>query len=115
MQRGVNATGVFFTNALKEQMVSHFALLCDTKEAHLIDDDAQKEELKAYTYTFTKTGKVSYHHPQGGHDDLVTMLLLLYRDYHAALDVLPFVGILLGARRGVSRADRPTIHQQRHN
>lgn len=98
-QRGVSVTGHFFTNAFKEQLVSHLALLCEGSDIVLLDDKAQKEELKAYTYTFTKTGKISYHHPVGGHDDLVTMLLLLYMDFNAALDVLPFMGLLMGASR----------------
>jgi hypothetical protein len=98
-QRGLNATGVFFTNALKEQMVSHLALLMDNRDIILINDKAQKEELKAYTYTFTKTGKISYHHPQGGHDDMVTMLMLLYKDFHSAIETLPFMGLLMGANR----------------
>lgn len=96
MQRGIQATGHFFTNALKGQMVSHLALLFENRDVVLIDDKAQKEELKAYTYTYTKTGQISYHHPQGGHDDLVTMLLLLYRDFHSAALELPWMGLLAG-------------------
>jgi len=98
-QRGVSVTGHFFTNLFKEQMVSHFSLLCDGRDMVLIDDRDQKEELKAYTYSFTKTGKISYHHPVGGHDDLVTMLLLLYMDFNSTVQTLPYVGLLLGGKR----------------
>lgn len=113
-QRGVSVTGHFFTNAFKEQLVSHLALLCEGKDVVLLDDKDQKEEMKAYTYTFTKTGKVSYHHPVGGHDDLVTVLMLLYMDFNAAVTTLPFMGLLLGARRGANM-ERPQIHNGSHN
>ncbi len=106
-QRGVSVTGHFFTNALKERLVSHLALLCEGKDIILINDRDQKEELKAYTYTFTKTGKVSYHHPQGGHDDLVTMLMLLYMDFHVKSQNTPFVGLLLGG--GIGIPDRRSV------
>jgi len=98
-QRGINATGYFFSNALKEQMVSHLSLLMERREILLLDDNDQKEELKSYTYEITKTGKISYHGVQGTHDDLVSMLLLLYKDFQSATLTLPYVGLLLGGRR----------------
>ncbi len=106
-QRGISVTGHFFTNAFKEQMVSHFSLLCEGRDVILINDKPQKEELKAYTYSFTKTGKVSFHHPVGGNDDLVTMLLLLYRDYNALTSTLPYIGLLLGSNVGTPRNKLP--------
>ncbi len=105
IRRGVNAVGVVFTNAVKAQWVSHLSILFESRMVVLLrkdlndDTDAQNKELKAYTYHYTSGDRISYHHPGSGHDDCVDMLLILYRDFHAALEVLPYVGLLLGASR----------------
>jgi len=98
-QRGVEATGHFFSNALKEQMVTHLSLLMERRDVILLDDKDQKEELKSYTYDITKTGKISYHAIQGTHDDLVSMLLLLYKDFQSPVLVLPWMGLLTGIQK----------------
>lgn len=103
--RGVNALEIFFTNALKAQWVAHLAVLFENKEIELLspkvsdDAKAQMEELKAYTYTYTSTGKISYHHLPGQHDDCVDMLLLLYKDFNSSIMDLPYMGLLLGGNR----------------
>lgn len=105
IQRGVTAMEAIFSNALKAQWVSHMEILCENKEIVLLDpgenEDArmQMEELKAYTYDYTATKKISYHHASGQHDDCVDMLLLLYKDFRTAVETLPYMGLLMGASR----------------
>lgn len=105
IQRGVNAIETTFSNVLKAQWVSHFAILCENKEITLLssktgdDAKAQVDELKSYTYTYTSTGKISYHHLPGQHDDCVDALLLAYKEYHAVIQTLPYIGLLLGGKR----------------
>jgi len=100
-QRGLTVEGHFFSNLFKEQLVNHFALLCEQKDVVLIDDKALKEEMKAYTYTTTKTGKINYSHPAGGHDDLITAVMLAYKDYNSVGTVLPWRGFLGGIKKKV--------------
>lgn len=95
-QRGLSVEGHFFSNLFKEQMVNHFALLCEQKAVVLIDDQPLKEEMKAYTYTTTKTGKINYSHPAGGHDDLITAVMLAFRDYNSPTATTPYLGFLSG-------------------
>lgn len=104
-QRGLDAVGNFFSNTAKEQWVSHLAMLFEGRYPVLLSPGinehtkAQAEELKSYTYTYTKTGKISYHHLPGQHDDCVSMLLLLYKDFNAAQFTMPYMGLLMGANR----------------
>lgn len=105
IQRGVDAIEATFSNVLKAQWVSHFAILCENKEIILLDPStgndakAQMEELKSYTYSYTSTGKISYHHLPGQHDDCIDALLLAYKEYHTTVQTLPFMGLLMGAKR----------------
>lgn len=105
IQRGVNAVGVTFSNLTKAQWVSHLSILFESKIVTLLrrdlndDTEAQNKELKAYTYHYTSGDKISYHHPSSGHDDCVDMLLMLYKDFHTAMETLPYIGTILGARR----------------
>ncbi len=100
-QRGVEVEGVYISNALKEQMVSHLSLLMEQKAIVLLDDKWLKEELKAFTYKTTKTGKISYSAPKSMHDDLVTICMLLYKDFQdLTLTLSPYMGLLLGGKPG---------------
>jgi hypothetical protein len=107
-QRGVMPIPTTFSNMSKEQMVSHLGMLLEGSEIVLLskeinkDTSAQCEELKSYTYTYTRTGKISYHHLPGQHDDCVTMLMMLYRDFNVATVIMPYMGLLLGATRKYS-------------
>lgn len=104
-QRGINAYEIFFSSPVKAQLVSHFAVLCENKEIVLLgkeesdDARAQLHELKSYTYTYTETGKIKYHHPPGQHDDCVDALLMAYKDYCSPIESLPYLGLLVGASR----------------
>lgn len=99
IQRGLDVEGVYISNTIKEQLVSKLSLLMEQKAIVLIDDRWLKEELKAYSYKTTKTGKIAYSAPSGMHDDLVTACLLLYKDFNdAASTFSPYMGMLLGTQ-----------------
>jgi hypothetical protein len=105
IQRGVNAVETSFTNIVKAQWVSHFAILCENREIILLSpkqgDNAKSQlsELKAYTYSYTSTGKISYHHLPGQHDDCVDALLMAYKDYRFFVLTLPYMGLLSGIQK----------------
>lgn len=95
-QRGLSAEGHFFTSQFKELLVNNLSLLMEQKAITLIDNETLKSEMKAYTYTMNKNGKVSYSHPPGGHDDLVDVTMLNFKDYTNSAISMPYMGMLLG-------------------
>ena len=101
MQRGLDVTGHYFSNQFKEQIINNLALLCEQKGIVLIDNEVLKEELKAYEYVMTKTGKIRYSHPPGGHDDMVTATALNFKDFATAEMTLPWMGFLAGVKKKV--------------
>lgn len=97
-QRGLDVTGHFFTNQFKELIVNNLSLLLEQKTIVLLEDENLKSELKAYTYNMTKTGKISYSHPPGGHDDMVDVTMLNFKDFTDTTFIMPYMGLLLGAK-----------------
>jgi len=102
-KRGLQATGIYWSGGgnIKQEMVSHLCVLMEQEAITLLDDEMQKEELKSYTYTITKSGHVKYSAPPGQHDDHVSMLMMLYRDFNAEAVMLPWMGMITGVKKKV--------------
>jgi hypothetical protein len=100
-RRGLVANGIYWAGGghMKEQMVSNLCVLMEQKAVTLLDDETQKEELKSYEYTISKSGNIRYSAPQGLHDDHVSMLLMLYSDFNQASVILPYRGFLGGIKK----------------
>jgi len=100
MQHGVEVDPVHFTNPEKERMVNHLAMLIEQQAISYPDDDALLNELKDYQYSVTKSGLIRYSASlQRGHDDLVTAMMLAFRDYNQPQVTLPFMGVIRGIRK----------------
>lgn len=97
-QRGVDVEGVFFTQAVKEQLVNHLAYLMEQEMICYPDESYLIDELTDYSYSVSPSGKISYGN-KDGHDDAVTALMLCMRDFDIATQTLPFMGFLLGGQR----------------
>ena len=105
MQHGVEVDPVHFTNPEKERMVNHLAMLIEQQAISYPDDDALLNELKDYQYSVTKSGLIRYSASlQRGHDDLVTAMMLAFRDYNQPQVTLPFMGVIRGIRKKLAIA-----------
>lgn len=91
--------GVFFTQATKESLVNHLAYLMEQEMITYPDIDYLLDELTDYSYKVSQNGRISYGNPEG-HDDVVTALMLAMRDFDTRTQTLPYIGLLLGAKRG---------------
>lgn len=100
-RRGLIANGIYWAGGghIKEQMVSNLCVLMEQKVVILLNDDTQKDELKSYEYTISKSGNIKYSAPQGEKDDHVSMLLMLYSDFNQASVTLPYRGFLGGIKK----------------
>lgn len=97
---GVRVDAIHETNELKGEMVMHFALLCEHKSILLLDEPFQEEQLRQYrSRILPQSGKISYGAPKHKHDDYVSMLLALYKNFLEPSSTIPFIGRLLGAKR----------------
>lgn len=74
------------TQQSKSLLVSHFSMLCDTRQIKLLPVPEQTKELGQFTYKKTLNG-FSYSAPQGLHDDCVMALLFSYWDLGGKLPV----------------------------
>jgi Terminase-like family. len=94
-QRGVTVEPVFFTNAEKEKMVNHLAMLIEQKLICYPNFPPLVAELKDYQYKITKGGNIQYSASTSHkNDDLVTACMLAYKDYNIPELTLPFLGLL---------------------
>lgn len=102
MQRGVSFEAIHFTNQEKEVMVNHLAMLIEQESICYPKHEALLAELKNYEYTMTKSGMTRY--AAGGshsHDDLVTALMLAFKDYQIPQITLPYLGLLAGVSKNM--------------
>lgn len=99
-QRGIAVEPVYFTNLEKEKMVNNLALLVEQKLISYPNHTALINEMKDYSYTMTKTGRIVYGaSSQNRHDDLVTCLMLAFKDFVTPSEVLPWAGLLMGLKK----------------
>ncbi len=99
-----------FTNDSKGDLVNKLILSVEYKEISLPNIKTLKGEMQAFTYTMTRTGKISYNAPSGFHDDIVMSLALVnwFRKENSTdqsqVEVLEEV---IGWNNGSGRAARP--------
>lgn len=72
----VRAHPFVFTNESKNEIVNKLIVSCEYGELELPNIQTVREEFELFTYTITRTGKVSYSAPSGKHDDCVMGLAL---------------------------------------
>lgn len=69
-QAGVYNIELFNTNATsKNDIINKLMAACAKKEIGLLNDERMKEEMKAFTYSLSKTGKITFA-ASHGHDDI---------------------------------------------
>jgi hypothetical protein len=98
-QRGIRVNPLHFTNELKSAMVSKLSLLCEQQSIKMIKNEFLWDELTSYRAETLASGMTRFSAPKGKHDDLVTLCLLLYKDFNEPTSTLPFFGKILGVKR----------------
>jgi hypothetical protein len=97
---GVNCDPIHWTNSLKAEMVENLAFLMEQKAIAYPHHEAMIGEFKEFKYTISDTNVTRYSAPRGSHDDLVSMMVMLYKDYNQSEMEVPFFGIFGGAQIG---------------
>lgn len=84
----VTAHPFVFTNESKNEIVNRLALSIQYQEIKIPNIVTVKNELSVFTYSLTRTGKISYAAPSGFHDDIVMSLALAnwYRKENVSTD-----------------------------
>ncbi len=101
-----------FTNDSKADLVNRLAISIEYKEISIPNIVTVKNELSAFTYALTRTGKISYNAPAGFHDDIVIALALAnwYRKENSGIDG---VGIIEAIMEHNSRGSKKrTLYEQ---
>lgn len=76
MSRDLNVYPFVFTNQSKNELIHKLIVACEYGEIVLPNIATMKEEFELFTYTLTRTGKLSYNAPDGKHDDTVIAVAL---------------------------------------
>ncbi len=99
-KQGVEVEAIYFTNQEKEKMVNHLAMLIEQKAIVYPNNEALINELKDYQYTMTKSGLVKYSaSTQAKHDDLVTAMMLAFKEYNQPEVEMPWMGKVEGIKK----------------
>jgi hypothetical protein len=72
----VTAHPYVFTNESKNDLINRLILSMEYGEIQIPNIQTVKNELSVFTYTLTRTGKISYNAPSGFHDDIVIAIAL---------------------------------------
>ena len=97
-----------FTNESKNEIVNKLSLSIQYQEIKLPNIATVLNELKVFTYTITRTGKISYGAPSGFHDDIVMSLALAnwYRKENAGSEEIGMIEDIVAINE-VNRRGRP--------
>ena len=68
--------GLQYDQAIKQEMVDNFTLLCEAGLIHLIEDDEQRRQMMGWQRKATANGKYKYKSESGIHDDIVNANIL---------------------------------------
>ncbi len=102
VQRGISVEPIHFTHQMKEALVNNLAMLIEQESIKYPKHDALVAELKDYEYKTTKTGITRYGNATStGNDDLVTALMLAFKDYNIPQVTIPFMGLLAGVPKNM--------------
>lgn len=89
----VTAHPFIFTNDSKTEIVNKLILSVEYQQIKIPNITTIKNELSVFTYTLTRTGKISYNAPAGFHDDIV-MSLAMGNWYRSENSVGEHAGVL---------------------
>lgn len=105
-----------FTNDSKAELVNRLALAIEYKEVSIPNIVTVKNELQAFTYTLTRTGKISYNAPAGFHDDIVIAIALAnwYRKENNSNDTMGVIDAVIDYNRG-PRGRRTFLEEMEHD
>lgn len=98
-----------FTNESKVELVNKLILSIEYQEIKIPNIQEVRKELSVFTYSMTRTGKISYNAPSGFHDDIV-MSMALANWYRKESGPIENVGVIdeISAWNGGGRdRDRP--------
>lgn len=95
-----------FTNESKNDIVNKLVLSVEYGELRIPNIQEIRKELSVFTYTLTKTGKLSYAAPAGFHDDIVMSLALAnwFRKENSANDQIGVIEEVIGWNSGKIRS-----------
>lgn len=96
---GLTVIPIVESPSVKTDMVLHLSLLCEKEAVWLLDNPFQREQLRIYRSKMLPSGGMSYGAPRHKHDDYVSMLMALYKNFLEPTSTLPFFGKILGVKR----------------
>ncbi len=73
---GLAVEGIKFTDVTKSNLVNNLARMLEDGTIELLNDEAQKDELRVYKYTIMPSKHVKYGAPGALHDDIATQVML---------------------------------------
>ena len=85
LKLGIYIEGVKFNNTNKQDIYNHLAALISHSKIKLWNDSIIKDELHSFQRALTPSGRATMRAESGKHDDIVTSLALMCKDYKPAL------------------------------
>lgn len=101
-----------FTNESKCELVNKLILAVEYKEIRIPNITTVKNEMNAFTYELTRTGKISYNAPAGFHDDIVIAIALAnwHRKENTTSGELGVIDAIIAAN--VGPRGRKTVYEE---
>lgn len=102
-----------FTNESKNDIINRLILAVEYQEIMMPNITTVRNELSVFTYTMTRTGKISYAAPAGFHDDIVMSLALAnwYRKENGIGDTVDVVEDVIGWNTGPEQRRRSCLEE----
>jgi len=105
IMRGLDVEAVFFSNKAKEQLVNNLSMLIEQKIISYPKNELLINELADYEYSITNSGLIRYSSSSPNkHDDLVTAMMLAFKDFSFAEVRIPWIVKVDNVKRGVEIA-----------
>ncbi len=98
IKRGLEVEDIYFSSKEKEILVNNLAMLIEQKRISYPNFEPLLLEFKDYQYQISgKTKNITFGNAsKNGHDDLVTAMMLAFKDFDIIEESLPFMGCLYG-------------------
>ncbi len=102
-----------FTNESKVDLINKLIVSIEHQEISIPNIVTLKNELAAFTYSLTRTGKISYNAPSGMHDDTVIALALanFYRKDNSFTDEVGVIEEIIDHNSGGSGPRKSFIEE----
>ncbi len=105
IMRGLDVEAVFFSNKAKEQLVNNLSMLIEQKIISYPRNELLINELADYEYSITRSGLIRYSSSSSNkHDDLVTAMMLAFKDFSFTEVKIPWIVKVDNIKRGVEIA-----------